>query len=222
MKFILNSSIDTLPTKVNLKQWGKVSNDKCFCGKRQTLFHILNGCKKCLEDGRYTFRHDSVLSYIDKCLDKEKFECFIDIEGSKRPGGGTLPPKVIVTALKPDIVIIDNKTKSVNIFELTVPGEKRIDVAHKLKTEKYQHFLTDIANYKPSLTPFEVGSSTGYISQRNKQHLNVLHKFCKKNLKLSQFKDNISAIAILGSFYIFNSRNEKNWEPVDHILPPLN
>ena len=29
MKFLLNSTIDTLSTKVNLKMWGKVSSDKC-------------------------------------------------------------------------------------------------------------------------------------------------------------------------------------------------
>ena len=222
MKFLLNASIDTLPTKVNLKQWGKISNDKCFCGKRQTLNHILNCCKKSLEDGRYTYRHDSILNYIDKCLDLEKFVCFVDIEGRKTPAGGTLPPKVIVTTLKPDIVIIDNKTKEVNIFELTCPGEKRIDVANKLKKEKYQHFLKDITQFKATVTPFEVGSNTGHISQRNKQSFHLLHKYCKKNIKLNQFKNNISAISGLSSFFIFNCRNEKNWEPMDYILPPLN
>ena len=30
MKFVLNSSIDTLPTRVNLKLWGKLVNGRCF------------------------------------------------------------------------------------------------------------------------------------------------------------------------------------------------
>ena len=30
MKWLLNTSIDTLPTKVNLKLWGKLTNEKCF------------------------------------------------------------------------------------------------------------------------------------------------------------------------------------------------
>ena len=64
MKWLLNSSIDTLPTKVNLKQWGKVTNDKCFCGQRQTLNHILNCCVVSLNQGRFTYRHDSILQYI--------------------------------------------------------------------------------------------------------------------------------------------------------------
>ena len=51
MKFILNSTLDTLPTRVNLKMWCKVSNDKCRCGVKQTLNHILNCC---LNEGRFT------------------------------------------------------------------------------------------------------------------------------------------------------------------------
>ena len=37
MKWILNSSINTLPTKANLRQWGKVTNDKCWCSQKKTL-----------------------------------------------------------------------------------------------------------------------------------------------------------------------------------------
>ena len=117
MKFVLNSSIDTLPTKVNLKQWGKVSNDKCFCGKRQTLNHILNGCKRSLNDGRFTFRHDNILHYISSCLDKQKYKCYIDIRGEQTAAGGTLPPSMIVSNLKPDVVILSKSDKTVSIFE---------------------------------------------------------------------------------------------------------
>ena len=130
MKFLLNSTIDTLPTKVNLKMWGKVSNNKCRCGTRQTLNHILNCCGPSLRDGRYTFRHDNVLSYIAKCLNKSKYTCYIDIEGSQTAAAGTLPPSLIVTPLKPDIVIIDKKSKKVDIFELTVPADYRIKTAN--------------------------------------------------------------------------------------------
>ena len=88
MKWLLNSSIDTLPTKVNLKQWGKVTSDKCFCGQRQTLNHILNCCVVSLNQGRYTYRHDSILHHIQKCLDTTKYSCYVDI-----PGHQTIPPE---------------------------------------------------------------------------------------------------------------------------------
>ena len=221
MKFLLNSSIDTLPTKVNLKMWGKVSNDKCRCGTRQTLNHILNCCGPSLREGRYTYRHDNVLSYISKCLDTSKYTCYVDIEGSQTPAEGTLPPNVLVTNLKPDIVIMDKSKKTVSIFELTVPAEHRIKIANDLKYQKYQHFLTDITTHTVNLVPFEVGSHTGYISRENKVNIHSLHKFCKKNISLKKFTHNISAITVMSSFFIFNCRNQENWESLDPISGPF-
>ena len=115
MKWLLNASIDTLPTKVNLKLWGKVNNEKCFCGQRQTLNHILNCCVVSLNQGRYTYRHDCILNYIQKCLDTSKYTCYTDISGHQTQGGGTIPPEVMITSLKPDLVIIDKKTKNIEI-----------------------------------------------------------------------------------------------------------
>ena len=221
MKFILNSSIDTLPSKANLKLWGKVVNDKCFCGQKQTLNHILNCCKIALDQGRFTFRHDNLLNYISKCLDKQKFKCYIDIPGHQTEGGGTIPPSLLVTSLKPDIVIIDNRDNSVKIFELTVPAEHRIDTASKLKMAKYQHFSSDISTHTTSVVPFEVGSHTGYISSENKKNLHTLHKFCTKDIKFKKFQENLSSIAAISSYYIFNCRNQNIWSNTDPILAPF-
>ena len=123
MKWLLNASIDTLPTRVNLKLWGKVNNEKCFCGQRQTLNHILNCCTVSLNQGRYTYRHDSVLSYIIKCLDSSKYTFYIDLIGHQTQDGGTLLSEIMVTTLKPDVVIIDKQRKILEIFELTVLGD---------------------------------------------------------------------------------------------------
>ena len=73
-----------------------------------------------------------------------------------------------------------------------------------------------------SVHPFEVGSHTGYISRENKDRLKKLHKFCKKDIKLKQLKNNISAIAVLSSYFIFNNRNIESWHtPSDYIMSPL-
>ena len=146
----------------------------------------------------------------------------MDIEGHQTQGGGTIPPEIVITTLKPDIVIIDKKSKSLEIFELTVPGESRISISHNLKLGKYQHFETDIHTYKVSVLPFEIGSSTGYISRENKTSLARLHRFCKRDIKLKNFKNNISTIAILGSYFIFNNRNIETWHtPSDYIYSPM-
>ena len=151
-------------------------------------------------------------------MDKSKYTCYIDLEGHQTSAGGTIPPNKLVTTLKPDVVIIDNEKNETEIFELTVPGEQRLKKAYDLKLDKYQHFTTDITNCK--VTPIEVGSHTGYINQENKLKLRELHKYCRKGVKLKDFEKNISAIALLSSYYIFTCRNLEDWNEPDKILAP--
>ena len=67
LKFLLNSTHNVLPTSDNLKRWGKTVVDMrcCLCGfSNPTLKHILNGCSMALKQGRYTWRHDSILLHL--------------------------------------------------------------------------------------------------------------------------------------------------------------
>ena len=150
-------------------------------------------------------------------------EVYIDISGQQTTAAGTVPPSVTVTTEKPDICIVDRRPprNSVHLYELTVPQESRIDEANRLKTNKYSHFLTDIRNRNVSLHPFEIGSTTGHISDRNKGTLTSLHKFAKKDIPLKSFMSNISAIAIMCSYFIFNARKQKEWESPGYVGPPL-
>ena len=225
MKWILNSAIDTLPTLANLKKWGKVSSDKCKLCKRwqQSLPHILNGCKVALNDSRYTWRHNGVLNFLSSCINQTPdLEVNIDLPGHQTTAGaGTLPPNIVVTDQIPDLCIINNKTNSVEIFELTIPQEKRIEDAHRYKTGKYSHFLTDIQGRNVSLHTIEVGSATGYINERNKASLKALHKYVKNGITFKNFTSNISAITVMSSHFIFNARNHKDWQSPGYVGPPL-
>ena len=69
------------------------------------------------------------------CLDRQRYTCYLDLEGQQTEAGVTIPPSLVITLKKPDIVIIDKKSKSVHIFELTVPGEARLDIAKQTKRE---------------------------------------------------------------------------------------
>ena len=63
-KFALNSCLETLPTADNLRRWGKRVSDLCkVCNGRgkQTLNHVLSSCETSLNQGRFTWRHDSIL-----------------------------------------------------------------------------------------------------------------------------------------------------------------
>ena len=125
----------------------------------------------------------------------------------------------MVTNLKPDLVIIDQK--KVKVFELTVPAEQRIKIANKLKMEKYSHFTTDIKSHEVTVTPFEVGAHQGHITNENNERLKAIHKYCKKEITFKKFKENISAISLLTSYYIFNCRNQKDWFQPEPILAPF-
>ena len=68
---------------------------------------------------------------------------------------------LLVTAEKPDLVIIDRMEEKMNA----------------LKMNKYEHFITDITTRDVSVHPFEIGSR-GHISQSNKANLKKLQTHC--------------------------------------------
>ena len=105
-----------------------------------------------------------------------------------------------------------------SIFELTVPNESRIEISHNLKAEKYQHFLTDVTQFKPFVIPFEIGSVSGHMVLKNKPRIAKIQRFCKPDIKLKICLQNIFAISILTSYYIFNCRNTELWE-TPNLIP---
>ena len=215
LKFLLNASIDTLPTAVNLKRWKKSPSDVCkLCRGRQTTNHVLNACKIALNSKRYTWRHDSILSYIVSCVDTSKFKVHSDLPGHQAAGGGSIPPEICVTNLRPDIVVIDVEKNIVNLFELTCPSEENINLRNQEKSRKYSHFLTDIPH--STLTCFEV-SSKGFLSTRNHTALNTLYSFMKPGIKLKTFKQNISVLSVYSSYHIWLCRSD----PAFTVPPPL-
>jgi hypothetical protein len=63
---------------------------------KQTLFHVLVHCKHTLDQGRLTWRHDSVLNHIAGCLKsalvgKSMVELYCDLDGLQAPGGASIP-----------------------------------------------------------------------------------------------------------------------------------
>ena len=70
LSFCLSSTYDVLPSPSNLKRWHICSEASCFlCGKEVcTTSHVLGACTTSLNQGRFTFRHDSVLTVIVESL----------------------------------------------------------------------------------------------------------------------------------------------------------
>ena len=221
LKFLLNATIDTLPTAANLRRWKKSPSDLCkLCKGRQTTRHILNGCSVALNSKRFTWRHDTILSCIVKCIDTTRYEVFSDLVGYQAAGGGSIPPKICVTNLRPDVVVVDRESQKIHLFELTMPGEHRIDVSNKLKSDKYSHFVTDCAPYTCTVTCFEI-SSKGFISTRNHQNLKILHSYMTPDTKLSTLKKNMSALAIYTSYHIWLCRSNPLFTIPPFLPPPF-
>ena len=101
----------------------------CSC-THVTLGHIKNFRPVSLNQGRYTWRHDSVLNHL---YDQVKAEATGDIEiYSDLPGKGNnnsnFPEDIIVTNSfgSPGLVVLSRSTKTIAILELTFPLDRNL------------------------------------------------------------------------------------------------
>ena len=79
---------NTLPTLKNMVLWKKSENALCkVCYNTQTLQHVVSACNVHLEEGRYTWIHNSVLKIIADYLLSitNNIELYCDITGYMSP-----------------------------------------------------------------------------------------------------------------------------------------
>ena len=114
MSFAVRLSTNSLATPSNLVRWGKRKMGSCpLChNKNATLSHIVNFCPVSLKQGRFTWRHDSVLQHITrtvKNLSTPNTDVYADLDGWKI-NAGTIPADILVSSGKgsrPDLVLIN-------------------------------------------------------------------------------------------------------------------
>ena len=70
LSFCISLTYDTLPSPSNLSRWQISSEPSCFlCHKPVcTVAHIFGACKVSSDQGRYTFRHNSVLTHLQSYI----------------------------------------------------------------------------------------------------------------------------------------------------------
>ena len=170
-----------------------------------------------LNQGRYTWRHNSILSNVISLIRPklaEGAQLFSDLPGFLAPGGGSVPPHVIVTNLRPDIVIVNESLREIVIFELTCPWDSNINRSHTFKEDKYAPLVADISRvYKTYLFSIEI-SVRGQVSGENKKRLKAfVYRSCVDPKPIFKSLVQIcSKIALLSSYSIFTARNEPTWE----------
>ena len=66
LSFCLGATYNVVPSPKNLKRLHLASESRCFLFHKDvcTISHILGACKISLQQGRFTFRHDSVLQHL--------------------------------------------------------------------------------------------------------------------------------------------------------------
>ena len=220
-KFALNSSLETLPTADNLKRWGKRVSDLCvICNGqgKQTLNHVLSSCTVSLTQGRFTWRHDSVLKTLSTFLSgklRDGFQLFVDITGQDAGGGRIFPQEIIVTNQRPDVVAVNAEKRNVIIFELTCPFDSNVDTAHEYKMNKYAALVNDLNNsgFVVDLFCVEV-TVRGQITKANRARIKsfVLKTTGQRRNVSVDLICRLSRASLLSSFSIFCARNEANWQ----------
>ena len=105
---------NTLDTKKNLYKWSLSSTSACsFCFPSETLQHIVSSYKSYLDDGRYTWRHNSVLSHLAESLSSVMY-------ASLYADRLSCPSPSLVTgdSLRPNLVLVLNNA-TVYLLKLT-------------------------------------------------------------------------------------------------------
>lgn len=171
LKFVVAGVYDVLPTQANLVKWGV--DESVICKKCNAavanLEHVLSSCKAALQ--QYTRRHNEVLKVmkevVEDQIDKAKREggngwlrSIDDWQMNVELSGSTGFPRCIAaSAQKPDLVVWSPGRHVVEITELTVPWETRLQYEHERKLEKYFQLSCECKDvgWKCNLSAVEVG-----------------------------------------------------------------
>ena len=112
--FVRRALIYSLPNNSNLHRWGEIEAASCdLCSERQTQRHMLSNCSVAVEEGRYTWRHDSILytmlRYLSQ-LSSYGFKIYGHLQDYRCPSE-------LFRSFRPDVVITKNDT--IYVIELT-------------------------------------------------------------------------------------------------------
>ena len=204
--FIVKYISNTLATKKNLCKWSLSTASACsFCFQSETLQHIVSSCKSYLQDGRYTWRHNSVLLHFAKTLSSVANSLFY----ADLP---IFPSPSLITgdSLRPDLVLALNNA-TVYVLELTVGFESNIKLNSDRKANKYHSLSGSLQKSFSTVKFVNVSmSALGIFGTSSESFLSMLTDlhFDEKTKQHVMLKT--MNISVRCSYYIFCRRNN-NW-----------
>ena len=146
-----------------------------LCGKLGSYNHAAAGCSVALDQGRYLWRHNTVLHFLGRKISQllslspsTVWDITVDQGNNKGEFPETTLPSPIFgqTNLRPDMVISYPFQKRIIIMELTCPLPHNMNKWKQLKQEKYSPFVAMAASHgwHADLTTIEIACH-GFSSQ---------------------------------------------------------
>ena len=207
--FAIRYLSNTLANGTNQCKWGKNVSSLCpACNNPQTLGHVIGGCIKHLYEGRYNYRHDSIVTNLVKTIKPADGRIvYADIENYANPS------TVTGEEYRPDILVTDKN--KITMIELTVGFETNIETNTKKKADKYEPLIQQL---KATGNTIEyVNLSMGAIGTYGHSCSNL--KKTLLNLGVSSLETDyvtrkLVNVCIRCTYYIFCMRN-KEWSNPD-------
>ncbi len=132
-------------------------------------------------------------------------------------GPSTIPPDVMPTIQRPDMVLLDKANKEIILIELTVCFESGTERAECRKLDRYASLMIDLAEheYTAKLITVEIGSR-GMINANNVQKLDSILKILDPKMKYvkrtsAKCRQQLSKTVILASYVIFYAKYCSSW-----------
>ena len=144
--FTIKNLSNSLATRKNLSKWNITQSSDCsFCHMPETLLHIVAGCKTYLEEGRYTWHHNSALNFLAQYF-KAIPNCSLYVDLS-----GYLSPFIITgDSFRPDLLLVTSDHR-LFMLELTAGYETKLDANANCKREKYSHHVHRLSSAYSSI-----------------------------------------------------------------------
>ena len=216
-KNIFNFSIrylsNTLANRVNLYKWKLSQSSDCsFCLCPESLLHVVSGCKSYLEEGRYTWRHNSALHFVASTLQSVRnSSLYADLPGFLSP--------CIITGdqLRPDMLLSIGKT-ILYMIELTVGFETNLNSNAERKHEKYHRLTRDLSSDFHNIKFINLSvSALGIFGKSCEPFIDMCKELEFDKHHIDFIVRKLSTIIIRSTYYIFCMRN-KPWINPDLLI----
>ena len=197
---------NTLPTRKNLCKWSLSQSAACsFCLQSETLQHVISSCRCYLEEGRYTWRHNSVLLYLANTLSSlNQCTVYADLPSFISP--------CLITgdSLRPDLLLL-TEDSTLYIIELTLGFETNMQANSIRKANKCTTLIKDLSSTYSKVTFINLSmSALGVMGSSCDSFLSLLQDLHFDKLMQKRIVMKTINIAIRSSYYIFCQRN-KPW-----------